>query len=104
MKLSTDQIAAAKAALGADPLAEDHPAAPQLREAFGDKTFYVDTNGLLVFRPVDDEEESDGGDAELVLVAAWMGEEKDKLGAVEPVPTGVKVTLGQPTAGGGAPN
>jgi len=94
MKLSTDQIAAAKAVLGADPLEEDHPAAPQLKEAFGDKTFYVDTNGLLVF----EDTEEPGTEAELMLVAAWTGEDRNQLGMVEPVQTGIKVDLGAPTA------
>ena len=94
MKLSTDQIAAAKAVLGAEPLEEDHPAAPQLKEAFGDKTFYVDTNGLLVF----EDTEEPGTEAELTLVAAWTGEDRNQLGMVEPVQTGIKVDLGQPTA------
>ena len=98
MKLSTDQIAAAKAVLGADPLEEDHPAAPQLREAFGDKTFYVDTNGLLVFQ----ETEDPGTEAELMLVAAWTGEDQNQLGVVEPVETGIKVDLGQASETNGA--
>ena len=101
MKLSTDQIAAAKAVLGADPLEEDHPAAPQLKEAFGDKTFYVDTNGLLVFQPVEEAPQTEN-EAELVLVAAWTGEDRNQLGMVEPVNTGVKVDLGQPTTNGAA--
>jgi len=98
MKLSTDQIAAAKAVLGADPLEEEHPAAPQLREAFGDKTFYVDTNGLLVFQ----ETEEPGTEAQLMLVAAWTGEDQNQLGVVEPVETGIKVDLGQASETNGA--
>jgi hypothetical protein len=96
MKLSVDQIAAAKAVLGAEPLPEDHPAVPQLQEAFGDKTFYVDTNGLLVFEPTAEPDEG-GTEAKLVLVAAWTGEDKSALGMVEPVDTGVTVDLGQAT-------
>lgn len=98
MKLSTDQIAAAKAVLGADPLEEEHPAAPQLREAFGDKTFYVDTNGLLVFQ----ETEEPGTEAQLMLVAAWTGEDQNQLGVVEPVETGIKVDLGEASETNGA--
>ena len=93
MKLTTDQIEAAKAVLGADPLEEDHPAAPQLKEAFGDKTFYVDTNGLLVFESTPEPD----NEAELMLVAAWTGEDKNQLGMVEPVQTGIKVDLGEPS-------
>ena len=96
MKLSVDQIAAAKAVLGAEPLPEDHPAVPQLREAFGERTFYVDTNGLLVFEPTG-ETEAGGTEAVLVLVAAWTGEDRTALGMVEPVDTGVTVDLGRPT-------
>jgi hypothetical protein len=101
MKLSVDQIAAAKAVLGAEPLPEDHPAVPKLQEAFGDRTFYVDTNGLLVFEPEADAP-AGGTEARLILVAAWTDEERSALGMVEPVDTGVKVDLGE--AGGGTGN
>ncbi|MGF1501984.1 MAG: hypothetical protein ACFBSD_09210 [Paracoccaceae bacterium] len=96
MKLSPDQIAAASAVLGAEPLPAEHPAILDLQQAFGDKTFYVDTNGLLVFEPTAPDMPDDT-EARLMLVAAWTGEDKTKLGVVEPVDTGIAVELGAPT-------
>jgi len=98
MKLSVTQIAAAKAVLGAEPLPADHPVIPELEKAFGEKTFYVDENGLLVFEPTP-EGEGNETEAKLVLVAAWTGEDKQALGMVEPVDTGVVVDLGEPAEG-----
>ncbi len=99
MKLSTDQIAAAKAVLGADPLPADHPVIEELEKAFGENTFYLDQNGLLVFETATAVEDTTT-EARLVLVAAWTDENKTALGKVEPVDTGVKVDLGQATTDG----
>ncbi|GMG83778.1 hypothetical protein LNKW23_29920 [Paralimibaculum aggregatum] len=96
MKLSTDQIAAAKAVLGADPLPQDHPVIAELEQAFGPNTFYLDQNGLLIFQAAA-ECDADGGEARLVLVAAWSDEQKSALGRIEPVDTGITVALGAPT-------
>jgi len=105
MKLSTDQIAAVKAELGASPLPPDHPVVPELEKAFGDSTFYLDANGLLVFKPTEPAvaDGEDKTEAQLVLVAAWTGEDKKALGMVEPIDTGVVVDLGAPTGGAPAP-
>jgi hypothetical protein len=90
MKLNETQIASARDAFGAEPLEESHPVVPQLTEAFGEHTFYVDQNGLLAFMdPVDDLQEEAAGAPKLVLIAAWTDENKNALGKVEPVDTGM---------------
>ena len=95
MKLSTDQIAATRDALGASPLPEDHPAMAQLQQVFGEHTFYVDQNGLLVFvdpaqaELPESELELPEGDPRLVMIAAWTDENKQALGPVQPIDTGV---------------
>lgn len=92
MKLTDNQIAATRAAIGAKPVAADHPAIPQLEQAFGEHTFYADENGLLVFVDPAELEEAPG-DPRLVLIAAWTDEEKRQLGAVKPVDTGITLPV-----------
>lgn len=93
MKLTEDQIAATRDSLGASPLPEDHPALPQLAEAFGAHTFYVDQNGLLIFASAEEIETAPEADPvaqpKLILIARWTDESKSKLGAIDPVDTGV---------------
>lgn len=92
MKLTNEQIAAARDTLGASPVDPEHPAVAQLEQAFGEHTFYVDQNGLLVFvDPVELDQEP--GDPRLVLIAAWTDDEKRQLGAVNPVDTGVTLPV-----------
>ena len=92
MKLTPTQIAATRDAIEANPLPDDHPVMEKLKEAFGEHTFFVDTNGLSVFvdqSEVPAEVELPEGDPRLVLIAAWTDESRQALGAVEPVDTGV---------------
>ncbi|MGF1552915.1 MAG: hypothetical protein ACFBWO_10500 [Paracoccaceae bacterium] len=89
MKLTDTQIATARDAFGAEPLEAEHPVVPQLTEAFGDHTIYVDQNGLLVFLDPETELQEIAGQPKLVLIAAWTDENKNALGKVEPVDTGM---------------
>lgn len=92
MKLNSHQIAAVKQDLSADPLDEENPAIGSLREAFGDHTFYVGSDGLFVVEPVEDTEHP-GEPAQLVLVAAWTDEDKKALQPVPPQQTETVVDL-----------
>ena len=95
MKLTANQVAIAKSAIGADPIPADHPAMDQLEQAFGEHTFYLDQNGLLVFEPDEEPEEApdvqDG--ARLTLIAAWADDTRQSLGAVQPHPTHIVIDL-----------
>jgi len=96
MILSENQVAVAKATLGADPVPADHPAMPQLQQAFGEHTFYLDANGLMVFEPAEDAAADAKEAARLVLVAAWADESKQQLSPVQPQPTNLVVDLAAP--------
>jgi hypothetical protein len=98
MKLSTQQVAAVRQELGADPVDEANPAMETLRNAFGDHTFYLASDGLFVLEPAD---KADTGSAQepaeqmsepahLVLVAAWTDENKN---ALQPAPAQVSATV-----------
>src|SRR3546814_899521 len=56
MRLSNAQIADVKEQTGAEPIPEEHPNLGELREAFGDHTFYLDQTGLHVLESAPAEE------------------------------------------------
>ena len=91
MKLTTDQTAAVQRQTGADPLPEDNPTMGQLQEIFGEHTFYVAEQGLVV--PETTPEAAEDGSVEFMLVAVWAGEDKQSLQPIEPQPTGIKLEL-----------
>ncbi|NHK28349.1 hypothetical protein FF098_010575 [Parvularcula flava] len=94
MKLTETQAEAAKQTLGADPIPEDHPVAVQLSQTFGEHSFYLDNNGLLVFEPT----KEDPAKAGLFLIAAWTDEDKKELGGIQPQPTNIVLDLENPQA------
>jgi hypothetical protein len=61
---------------------------------FGDHTFYVGEEGLLIFEPVQTTEENDTR-AQLVLVAAWTDDDKNALRPIEPQATTIVVDMGR---------
>ncbi|SDF53731.1 MULTISPECIES: hypothetical protein [Thalassobaculum] len=96
MKLTTDQTAAVQRQTGADPLPEDNPTMGQLQEIFGEHTFYVAEQGLVVPETTPEEtapEAAEDGSVEFMLVAVWAGEDKQSLQPIEPQPTGIKLEL-----------
>lgn len=97
MKLTDDQQAAVKAAFGAEPIPDEEPALEELKGAFGEHTFYLDPQGLLIFEPDPDAE----GAARAVLIARWTSEERQALGAVEPQATNAVINLDADAAAGG---
>lgn len=100
MKLTEQQLVSAHAALGVDPIPDDHPAMAELREAFGDHTFYVFDQGLLVFEPDTDVETSESS-ARLTVAAQWADDDKTSLAPVDSLPTQIVVDL--ETGEGGIP-
>lgn len=85
MKLSTAQIAEVKEQTGIDPVPEEHPTTPNLKEAFGDHTFFLDTNGLHVLEAAQEEQTQDEKQALAVIrVASWTDENRTALAPHEP--------------------
>tara|TARA_R110000868_G_scaffold273621_6_gene532784 strand:+ start:88 stop:402 length:315 start_codon:yes stop_codon:yes gene_type:complete len=94
MKLNTQQVFAIKEQLGADPVEQKSDAETQLREAFGEHTFYADVNGLFVLEPASSEDSPESAEsAHVIQIAAWANEEKDTLKSIEPKSNGVVVSL-----------
>lgn len=92
MKLTATQIKQVEDQLDANPIPEDHPAAPQLKNAFGDHTFYLHPDGLHIVEMVE-KEETGQPVANVVKVASWASEERNSLVPHEPQPTTVFVDV-----------
>jgi hypothetical protein len=92
MKLSAQQIENVEKNTGLQPVPDDNPAMPQLKENFGDHTFYLDEQGLYVLETPDDGEETH---ATAVQVASWVDEQKTALQPHEPMATEAVVKLTQ---------
>ncbi len=85
MKLSDDQVQVIEEQTGLQPIPEDNPAMPQLKENFGDHTFYVDDRGLYVLESANDDESEDQATA--IQIASWTDENRTALQPHEPQAT-----------------
>ena len=102
MKLSDDQVKAVEEQTGLQPIPEDNPAMSQLRDNFGDHTFYVDDRGLYVLESPQEDQSDETATA--VQIASWTDENRNALQAHEPQATDAVFKLtregnGQDTSG-----
>jgi len=51
MKLNAAQLERTTTQLQAEVIPEDHPLIPQLNRMFGDHTYLLDSNGLIIVEP-----------------------------------------------------
>ena len=72
----------------AEPLPENHPAMPQLRQVFGEHTFFLDDTGLVILEPATGRDES----GEVVKLASW-NPDHTSLKPHEPERTAVVIDL-----------
>jgi hypothetical protein len=83
--------------IDAHVLPDDHPAATQLTNVFGDHTFFLDEGGLKVLEPTDapemDVAEPDVQSGEIVSLADWTDASLTGLTPHEPAPTGTIVVF-----------
>jgi hypothetical protein len=101
MKLNAQQIAAVGQQIGADPLNDDDPVTGQLVKIFGDHTFYLSTEGLLVIEAaVDPEQDQEAEKGQFVRVATWADEQRSALQPIQPEPTQVLLDLAPPATNG----
>ncbi len=91
MKLNTAQIRKVEEQLGVEAVPEEHPVTPDLKEAFGDHTFFLDAAGLNIVEPNPSPESSSGN---VVKVATWASDEQTELQRHEPEVLPVTVDLG----------
>lgn len=85
MKLNTTQITAIRNQIGAEPVEEANPANEQLREVFGDHTFYADKSGLFVMEPAEEAQSAEQvSSVQIVQIGTWANEQQDALKPIEP--------------------
>ena len=76
MKLNAALIRKVEARFGVAALPEDHSAISDLREAYGDHTFFLDADGLNIVEP---NQSSQGSIGNVVKLATWEDEEHTAL-------------------------
>jgi|SRR5689334_577988 hypothetical protein len=100
MKLSAAQIRQTQPQIGAEPIPDNHPAVEQLREVFGNHTFFLDRNGLNIVET--GEPAGAGGLANVVNLASWANEERTTLATHQPEVTDMVVEIGPDEPDGSA--
>lgn len=92
MKLSEPQIEKIQATFGVIPIDDGAGVMDELKSVFGDHTFYLTQDGLIIWEYVEGPE-TDGQPAIALQIAAWTGEEKKDLTVHDPKATDVVVSL-----------
>lgn len=90
MKLDAAQRRKVEAQLGVNAVPEEHPATPELKEAFGDHTFFLDADGLSVVEP---NRTPEGSSGTVIKLASWAGENHTELLSHRPEVLPVSVDL-----------
>jgi hypothetical protein len=94
MKLNAAQLERTTTQLQAEVIPEDHPLIPQLNRMFGDHTYLLDSNGLIIVEPAAAELAPDtAGMGVVVNLANWTNSNPPKLEAHEPELTDSMVAL-----------
>ena len=88
MKLTAEQAQHVADQLQGQTIPEEHPNTPQLREAVGDHTFFLNNNGLHIVEAGLVEGGADT-DAAALKVASWSQEQEGHLFLHEPEPAQV---------------
>ena len=93
MKLNSAQLERTLGQFEARPIPDDHPVIPQLKDLFGEHTFFLDSHGLNIVEQV----AAAGAAAEsakVVNLARWSDDSQSGLELHEPQATDVVITLG----------
>lgn len=93
MELSRTQIDFVEKETSLSAITQSHSAFDKLAEAFGTHTYFLNEEGLFIFRSSEENE----NEAHLFAFAMWAKEEDNKLIALpEPMETGVTLDLEKP--------
>lgn len=92
MKLNSMQVMQTLNQIQAQVLPDDHPAATQFTDIFGDHTFFLDDGGLKVLEPTD-APETGIQSGEVVSLADWTDATLTSLRPHEPELTGTIITF-----------
>jgi hypothetical protein len=92
MKLSSQDVERTLAQFNAEPVPNDHPVIEDLRNNFGDHTFFLHQNGLHIVEPGEPYTEG-ASTGRVVRLARWTDASKSSLTPHERVLTDVVVAL-----------
>jgi hypothetical protein len=76
MKLGAAQISHVERQLGFQSVPDDHPVMSDLKDTFGDHTFFLDTKGLNI---VEFDTAADGTSGIIFKLASWANEDQSEL-------------------------
>jgi hypothetical protein len=92
MKLNSASVNEALNQFSAQPIPANHPVVPRLANMFGDHTFFLDEEGLLIIERA--EQKIRGAPAgKVVKLASWGDENHQSLAPHEPEVTDLVVKL-----------
>jgi len=92
MKMNSTQIDKTLHQLDAQAIPVEHPVMSELERLFGDHTYFLDGNGLIIVEPVE-AEQNDGRRGVVVNLAYWTDEKAGRLELHAPEPTELVVDL-----------
>ena len=90
MKLNAVQLQKVEEQFGVEAIPEEDPVTSDLKEAFGDHTFFLDADGLNIVEPNVFPESSIGN---VVKIASWSSDEQTELLRHEPEVLPITVDL-----------
>jgi hypothetical protein len=91
MKLNSASVSQASNQVSALPIPDTHPVVSQLADLFGDHTFFLDDEGLLIIERADPI--GDPRTGKVVKLANWSDDNHRALAPHEPEVTDVLVEL-----------
>jgi hypothetical protein len=92
MKLNSASVNEALNQFSAQPIPANHPVVPRLANMFGDHTFFLDAEGLLIIEQAG--HQIRGAPAgKVVKLASWSDENRQSLAPHEPEVTDLVVKL-----------
>jgi hypothetical protein len=92
MKLSSEDVERTLAKFNAEPVPDNHPVIEDLRNNFGDHTFFLHQNRLHIVEPAEAYTEG-GPTGRIVRLARWTDGSRESLTPHERVLTNVVVAL-----------
>ena len=93
MQLTSAQVERTLTQFDAEAIPPNHPALPQLTQLFGQHTFFLDSKGLNILEPAEEESAGDVGACKVVNLASWNEANPPALEPHEPMPTEMVVQL-----------
>src|SRR5262249_36917518 len=92
MKLTSAQVERALTQFEAQAIPDHHPVVPQLKDLFGEHTFFLDDNGLNIVEPAKGRWSATDS-ATVINLAHWSDASPNSLEPHEPEPTDVVIVL-----------